>query len=268
MAPFFASGRPLSAARLRGPALMLLLAVALTSGPIQRAHAAPLPAGNGPEAIATRLSTMLQSARSVISRHQARINDPALGDKQLGAAVVIAEAVAAYRDSTGEDPMALDPQSRLGRLIKAQIASIDEVMNEAQASINQKGVGFKGFIPATFARLVNEAFARRVGAEASVKVTAPPKLVRNRKARPDAWETAVINDRFLVAGWTRGMPFAEVVNDGGSKRFRMALPEYYASTCLSCHGAPQGSTDVTGYPREGAAEHDLGGVISVVLSEP
>lgn len=113
-------------------------------------------------------------------------------------------------------------------------------MADAQASINQQGVGFKGFIPATFARLVNEAFARRVGSEASVKVTAPANLVRNRKARPDAWETTVIADRFLVAGWQRGTPFAEVVSDGAAPRkFRMALPEYYASSCLSCHGAPK-----------------------------
>ena len=53
------------------------------------------------------------------------------------------------------------------------------------------------------ARLVNEAFARRAGAEASVKVTAPPELVRNIKALPDAFEAAVIADKFLTASWPR-----------------------------------------------------------------
>ena len=40
------------------------------------------------------------------------------------------------------------------------------------ATIDAKGVGFKAFIPAVFARPVNEAFARRAGSEAAVKVTA------------------------------------------------------------------------------------------------
>jgi hypothetical protein len=34
---------------------------------------------------------------------------------------------------------------------------------------------------------------------------------------------------------------------------------------LACHGTPKGSTDITGYPREGFAEGDLGGVISIAL---
>jgi hypothetical protein len=44
------------------------------------------------------------------------------------------------------------------------------------------------------------------------------------------------------------------------------VPEYYATSCLACHGDPKGSLDVTGYPREGRHEGDLGGVISITLS--
>jgi hypothetical protein len=40
--------------------------------------------------------------------------------------------------------------------------AIVEVMDANQTTINAKGTGFKGFIPALFARLVNEAFVRRV----------------------------------------------------------------------------------------------------------
>ena len=35
------------------------------------------------------------------------------------------------------------------------------------------------------------------------------------------------------------------------------------STCLACHGSPKGEIDITGYPKEGANEGDLGGVISI-----
>jgi len=43
------------------------------------------------------------------------------------------------------------------------------------------------------------------------------------------------------------------------------MPEYYAGSCLSCHGSPKGETDITGYPKEGGKEGDLGAIISVTL---
>jgi hypothetical protein len=45
----------------------------------------------------------------------------------------------------------------------------------------------------------------------------------------------------------------------------MLFPEYYAESCLSCHGEPKGEIDVTGYPKEGGKMGDLGGAISIVL---
>jgi cytochrome c553 len=244
--------------------------VAVCAGLVCLALSSSVAAAEGdadPREIATSLARMLQSARSVISKHQSDINDEARGDKGLTADLVLKEALVNYLRATGVDPASYDPESRRGRLLAAQKEAIREVMDENQALINQKGVGFKGFIPATFARLVNEAFARRVGDEATVKVTAPPELVRNRKARPDSWEVDVIKTRFLAADWTRGTPFAEVAPAGDQQAFRMMVPEYYAASCLTCHGAPKGSLDITGYPREGAAENDLGGVISVTLHE-
>jgi hypothetical protein len=44
---------------------------------------------------------------------------------------------------------------------------------------------------------------------------------------------------------------------------RTLMPEYYGPTCLACHGTPKGEIDITGYPKEGASEGDLGGVISI-----
>ncbi len=55
-------------------------------------------------------------------------------------------------------------------------------------------------------------------------------------------------------------------NRNGHSVFRMMAPEYYAGSCLSCHGDPKGSLDITDYPREGGKENDLGGVISVTLT--
>jgi Protein of unknown function (DUF3365) len=140
------------------------------------------------------------------------------------------------------------------------------VMDANQAMINAEGVGFKGLIPATFARLVNEAFARRVGTEATIKVTAPPELVRNRRSRPDSWEVAAIKDYLQKADWPRGKIYSGIDAEAGLPRARIMVPEYYSASCLSCHGEPKGELDMTGYPKEGAHESDLGGVISIVLT--
>ncbi len=235
-------------------ALMLVLAAAPAPAPV-----------NEDRQIADSLAAMLRAGRTVISSEQARINDPDLGDKALTGDAVVARSIAIYRQTTGTDPATLDPASRQARLLNDEIAAIRDVMDTNQESINAKGVGFKGFIPAVFSRLVGEAFSRRADGEAAMRVTAPVNLVRNRKALPDAWEAATINDRFLAPGWPHGQSYEATLDQGGKTVFRIAVPEYYAASCLSCHGAPRGEIDITGYPKEGAALGDLGGVISITL---
>jgi hypothetical protein len=214
---------------------------------------------------AESLATMLRAGRTVVSRHQADINNPDVGNKGLTGAVLLAETARLYKEATGVDPFSIDISTQRGRLLRAQMDSIVEVVDANQATINKKGLGFKAFIPSTFGRLVNEAFSRRAGNEADVKVTAPPDLIRNLKARADTWERKIIMEKFLSPNWPKGKDFSEKFESKGRPAFRMAVPEYYAASCLSCHGGPKGEIDVTGYPKEGGSEGDLGGVISISL---
>ncbi len=215
--------------------------------------------------IAKSLATMLRAGRTVISRYQDRINDASLGDKGLDGKTVLAEAAKIYRDTTAIDPSMLDATSRHGKLLRMQMDSIVEVIDAHQQTINRQGVGFKGFIPAVFGRLVNEAFGRRAAGNAEMKVTAPTRLIRNARARPDEWESRVIEEKLLSPTWPKDQPFAAVLQTKGRAAHRTAVPEYYGHTCLNCHGSPQGEIDITGYPKEGAKEGDLGGVISITL---
>jgi len=216
---------------------------------------------------ALSLATMLQAARSVIGSSQAVINDPSLGDKGLTGDVVLERAVSKYIEvRNGREPVS-DEQTREGRLIRAQMDAIRDVVDANQSSINQPGIGFKGFVPAVFARLANERFSQIVGDEAEIKVTAPAELVRNRKARPDKWEANVIETKFLTADWPHGRVFEAQAVNRGRDAFRVLVPEYYSTACLACHGEPRGEIDITGYPKEGGKEGDLGGVISITLYE-
>ena len=239
-----------------------ILALCLVFASCAMASAAP---AEDDMAIAQSLAEMLRDARAVISDQQDLINNPQLGDKHLTGEVVLEQAIAKYKKDTGVDPKKLDPASRQGRLLRAMMAAIVEVVDDNQATINEKGTGFKGFIPAVSARLVAESFGQLAKGEAEVKVTAPVELVRNRKALPDSWETGVIEKRFLDPAWPAGKPFSAEVESKGRPAFRVMVPEYYVESCLACHGSPKGQMDITGYPKEGRKLNDLGGVISITL---
>ena len=215
--------------------------------------------------IAHNLAEMLRDARTVISNNQELINNPELGDKHLTGKVVLDQAVQSYQRATGIDAAATDPNSRQGRLLRAMMAAIVAATDENQATINEKGTAFKGFIPAVFARLVSEDFNQRAKGEAEVKVTAPPELVRNRKAKPDSWEADTMKTKLLRADWPAGQSYSAVVDTNGRPAFRVAVPEYYVASCLVCHGSPKGEMDITGYPKEGGKLGDLGAVISITL---
>jgi hypothetical protein len=214
---------------------------------------------------ALKLASLLRSARSVIASNQDLINDPSGGNKGLTGARVLEIATEAYLAANGTTPIYDGQDVREARLIEAQMSAINEVMAANQTTINQQDVGFKGFVPAVFGRLVNERFAELVGDEAVIKVTAPPELIRNRKARPDEWETAVIQKDLTAPDWPKGQVFAAEATYEGKTAYRVLVPEYYSEGCLSCHGEPKGEIDVTGYPKEGGKLGDLGGVISISL---
>lgn len=252
----------LAASRACGLVVALALAGAAWSLPLRAAEP-----DQGDAIIAAHLAEYLRSARTVVSQYQDLINNPDVADKGLTPDRVVSEATAIYQKATSEDPLALDPASREGKLLRAQMQAVRDVILEHEAQINAPGVGFKGFIPAVFARLVNEKFADSVGHQARIKVTAPEDLVRNRAARPDEWENRVIEDQFESAGWPKGQSFSQTSQVDGRPAFRLIVPEYYKVSCLSCHGTPKGEMDITGYPKEGGKEGDLGAAISVTLFE-
>lgn len=229
------------------------------------AVASAAPEDGAERQIGERLAAIIGAGRSVVSSHQGLINDPALGEKNLTGERVVAEAVELYEERRGEPPMPEGMPKTEQRLVEAALEAMREIVDEHEALIDMKGLGFKGFLPATYTRLVNERFGEKVGSEARVKFTAPPELVRNRKARPDEWEKRVLAAELGSADWPRGEPYTEQVEVEGRPAFRMLIPEYYSASCLSCHGEPKGEMDITGYPKEGGREGELGGATSITL---
>ena len=183
----------------------------------------------------------------------------------LSAAVVVQIAKDNYKKSTGTDIDSIDAASLHGQLIAAELKAISDVMDEAQSTINQKGVELKGFLPAIFARLVTEKFRAAVGDKASLKITAPKDYLRNRANRPDKWESNIMESMFRSPTYEKGKPQITVAEVDGRSAFRLILPEYYGESCLSCHGGPKGERDITGGKKEGGTLGELGGAISVTI---
>ena len=98
-------------------------------------------AANDDNAVAETLAAMLRSARSVISNHQARINDPDIGDKGITGKSVLAEAMKIYQQGTSIDPATIDPKSRQGRLLHLQMEAIAEVVGFPPGYDQPQGCG-------------------------------------------------------------------------------------------------------------------------------
>lgn len=242
----------------RGAAADATVAAALPAVPALPDNPA---AASEAAAVARALASRLAAARAVVSAHQDLINDPARGDKGFTATLVLtltAERLKAQGAAAGAG-------ERAARLLSLLDRAIGDVVDQSQATINVEGVGFKGFIPAVFARLVTTRFNGLAEGEAQLRVTAPIALVRNRASRPDAWESEMIATYLSSPAWTRGTAIEAAAVADDRPAFRLLIPEYYGASCLSCHGKPAGEIDRTGYPKEGASEGDLGGVISVTL---
>ena len=205
------------------------------------------------------LIKLLQVGRGVLSENQATINDASKGDKGFTGDYVANQVIDRFRKATKIDLSrpATVPQAPL---FLAMVESEKEVIDEAQPVINKQGVGFKGIIPAVFARKSGERFYRKTGIR--VKLTSID--YRFPGNRPDDFESEVLRI-FADTRHPKGQPYSKATMLDGRPVLRMMDPEYAATTCLSCHGNPKGERDVTGAKKEGWHEGDLAGAISIVI---
>ena len=191
------------------------------------------------EDIAVSMATLLRSARAVISDNQKLINDASKGDKGLSSDAVLAKAKSNYKKATGTDIDTIDGSTLQGELLQAELAAIGEVMDDAQAQINEKGVGLKGFLPAIFARLVTEKFREKKGTVADIKLTAPKNYVRNRANRPDKWEHDVIENQFKSDAHKKGQHVFAWRKRRASLPFALSCPNTTRSLTLAVTAGPR-----------------------------
>jgi general secretion pathway protein A len=212
------------------------------------------------EETARLIAALLSTGRVVIDRNQTLIDDPNKGDKGFTPEAFERQVIKEFRARTGVDltkPTLSHLPSETTNLLRALLEASKEVVAAAQPVINQKGVGYKNFIPATFGSQVAGRFSARSGVQLKQTTLEP----RNPKNAPDQYEEAVLR-RLLT------QPSQSVTISGmetGNKTLRVLTPIYYTKDCLTCHGGPAGEMDISGYRKEGAEEGDLAGAISVSI---
>lgn len=240
--------------------LLTCLCLAITLSPAAASLSEQLRAEA--EETARLLAKLLEAGRLVIEHNQAVIDDPHRGDKGFTPEVFERQLHEEFLSRTGIDLAALPEGSAdfavppLARqLLPTLIDASRDVVRDAQVVINQRGIGYKNFIPATYGSQAAARFSKR----SHVQLKQTSLQPRNPKNEPDEYERSVLQ-------WLSGRPNGEAyVSELTESRtmLRVMMPIYYARECLACHGEPKGEWDISGYPKEGAREGDLAGAISV-----
>jgi len=228
------------------------IAMTLTLG------ASPSVAGNEAE-VAEHLIDLLKIGRSILSQQMQNINDPAKGDKGFTGDYVAREVIERFKKKTKIDLRIPNVVPQAG-LYLALIEAEKDVVDESQPIINRPGIGFKGFIPAVFARKTGEHFYKKTG----VKLKLTGIDYRNINNRPDDFEAEVLR-MFNDPRHPKGQTYVRNTMNDGKPVLRMMDPEYAGPSCLGCHGTPKGGKDITGGHKEGWKEGDLAGAISLTL---
>lgn len=205
------------------------------------------------------LITLLKTGRAIVSENQGLINDPSKSNKGFTDEFFAHQAMEKFKAKTKID-LARAGNLPQGPTLLVLLESEKEVVAEAQMVINKQGIGFKGFLPAVFARKTGERFYKKTG----IKLRLTGLDYRNPGNKPDDFEQEVLR-MFADPRHPKGQQYVKTTMLAGKPVLRVMDPEYAGATCLSCHGSPKGERDITGMKKEGWKEGDLAGAISLTL---
>jgi general secretion pathway protein A len=210
------------------------------------------------------LAVLLDSGRIVVGRVQPTINNPRLAEKGFSSAAFEAQLRKEFLTRTGHDLRHLAASAmpeRTKPLLVRLAFFMQKAVHDAQPLINKKGIGFKGFIPATFGTQVAGDFTKDTGFKLR-QIGPPGTPPRNPNNKPDEQEERALQ---AIQKSHPRVGDHSIEQQLPNSAVRVLLPLFYTKQCLGCHGTPKGQVDISGYEKEGAKEGDLGGAISITL---
>lgn len=147
------------------------------------------------------------------------------------------------------------------RTLNTEMQAVWDYIDAAQGSINYNSDGsydFKGIYCSVAGKGIAKRFTRESDGYVIRYVRENP---RSGTDEPDAFEAEALA-RFAEGAATEhyGMETFE-----GQPVFRYLSALTIKRNCLACHGEPAGEPDETGFLREGMAQGDLAGAVSIVI---
>lgn len=199
------------------------------------------------------IARALAKGRLIIFAHMPKLGDPALGDKGFTADYFAEQ----WLMSLEHELMDATPTQKriLEKLVRAGKQSIDN----NQERLNVKGVGWKNFLPAKWARETGVGFVAMTG----IVTKQPARNYRNPSNVPDSLEKKVLT-RFVQKDYD-GKPYGEFAMSGKQTVYRYFEPVRLIEPCLACHGTPKGEADMLGYKKDGLKANDVIALISVTV---
>ena len=209
---------------------------------------------NEARSTADMISKALGKGRLVIFAQMKKLTDPKLGDKGFTGDVFAEQ----WEASLEAEFMSASPTQK--RIIDKLVFAGKQAMDNNQDRLNVKGVKWKHFLPAKWARETGLMFNSRTGI-----VTKQPAInYRHPSNAPDAKEIEVLT-KFVKAG-TEAKPQGEFAMMGKQKVYRYFDPINLMPPCLGCHGKPKGELDMLGFEKDGLDAGDVIGLISVSVA--
>lgn len=203
---------------------------------------------------AEMISTALAKGRLVIFAQMPKLTNPELGDKGFSGD----EFVEQWKATLEADFMSATPKQKeiLDKLIWAGKQSMDN----NQDRLNIKGIKWKHFLPAKWARETGLMFNSRTG----IVTKQPARNYRHPSNAPDKREIEILR---LFADKKNGeaKPMGEWAMMGKQKVYRYYDPIPLIKPCLACHGKPKGEIDILGFQKDGLENDDIIGFISVAV---
>lgn len=203
---------------------------------------------------AKMIADALAIGRLIIFAQMPKIGDPTLGDKGFSADVF------AEQWQNALEAQLIDITPRQEEILKKLVWAGKLSMDINQDRINTKGVKYKHFLPAKWARETGLFFNAKTG----IYTKQPSVNYRHPSNAPDANEKQVLSALVVAGGAAKAT--GEFTQMGKQAVYRYYDPVKLMAPCLACHGTPKGELDMLGYEKDGMSEGDVIGMISVAIA--
>lgn len=205
------------------------------------------------EATARLIAQALAKGRLVIFSHMSKLTDEKLGDKGFTADYFAEQWTA----TMAQDLINLTPEQQ--QIFDKMVVAGKQSISNNQERLNLKGIKWKNFLPATWARETGDILKTNTG----IVIKQPTIHYRHPANAPDALEKDILV-KFTQSNYDDS-PYGVFTSMGKQPVYRYFESVRLMQPCLACHGKPKGELDMLGFEKDGLENNDVIGAFSVTV---